>query len=37
MSTLLLEIGTEEIPASYIQPALNFMEKAAQTKLQELG
>jgi glycyl-tRNA synthetase beta chain len=34
---LLFEIGTEEIPASYIQPALAFLEQAAQSKLRELG
>lgn len=37
MSQLLFEIGTEEIPAGYIQPALTFMQKAAQTKFKELG
>ncbi|WP_446009165.1 glycine--tRNA ligase subunit beta [Candidatus Electrothrix sp.] len=37
MTQLLFEIGTEEIPASYIQPALSFMEKASQAKLLELG
>ncbi|WP_339133695.1 MAG: glycine--tRNA ligase subunit beta [Candidatus Electrothrix sp. GW3-4] len=37
MTQLLFEIGTEEIPASYIQPALAFMEQAAQTQLKELG
>jgi len=34
---LLFEIGTEEIPAGYIKPALTFMEQAARTKLEELG
>lgn len=37
MTQLLFEIGTEEIPASYIQPALAFMEQAVQAKLKELG
>ncbi|MCW5211400.1 glycine--tRNA ligase subunit beta [Desulfobulbus sp. TB] len=37
MTQLLFEIGTEEIPASYIQPALTFMEKTAQAQLKELG
>lgn len=33
---LLFEIGTEEIPASYIRPALAFLEQAAQNKFKEL-
>jgi glycyl-tRNA synthetase beta chain len=37
MTQLLFEIGTEEIPAGYIQPALSFMERASQTKFKELG
>ncbi|XOF34854.1 MAG: glycine--tRNA ligase subunit beta [Candidatus Electrothrix sp. YB6] len=37
MTQLLFEIGTEEIPAGYIQPALAFMEQTCQTKLSELG
>ncbi|MCI5210752.1 MAG: glycine--tRNA ligase subunit beta, partial [Candidatus Electrothrix sp. ATG2] len=37
MTQLLFEIGTEEIPASYIQPALTFMEQASQEKLKDLG
>ncbi len=37
MSQLLFEIGTEEIPASYIQPALSFLEQAVQDKFRELG
>ncbi|RWX47160.1 Glycyl-tRNA synthetase beta subunit [Candidatus Electrothrix aarhusensis] len=37
MTQLLFEIGTEEIPASYIQPALAFMEQASQAQLKELG
>jgi len=37
MSQLLFEIGTEEIPAGYINPALSFMEQAAQAKFKELG
>lgn len=37
MAQLLFEIGTEEIPAGYIKPALTFMEKAAQTMFDELG
>ncbi|WP_417911238.1 glycine--tRNA ligase subunit beta [Candidatus Electronema sp. PJ] len=34
---LLFEIGTEEIPASYIRPALAFLEQTAQDKFKELG
>ncbi len=34
---LLFEIGMEEIPASYIQPALAFLEQAVENKLRELG
>ena len=34
---LLFEIGTEEIPASYIRPALTFLEQAVEDKLRELG
>ena len=37
MSQLLFEIGTEEIPASYIRPALTFLEQAVQDKFRELG
>ncbi|CAK8718515.1 Glycine--tRNA ligase beta subunit [Candidatus Electronema halotolerans] len=37
MSQLLFEIGTEEIPASYIRPALAFLEQAVQEKFRELG
>jgi glycyl-tRNA synthetase beta chain len=37
MAQLLFEIGTEEIPAGYIGPALSFMEKAAQAGFKELG
>ena len=37
MAQLLFEIGTEEIPAGYIQPALTFMEQAAQARFAELG
>jgi glycyl-tRNA synthetase beta chain len=33
----LLEIGTEEIPAGYIEPALHFMQSAMGRKLQELS
>lgn len=33
----LLEIGTEEIPASYIEPALNSLKEGMQKKLLELG
>ena len=36
MSELLFEIGTEEIPAGYIQPALRFMETAAAERFREL-
>jgi glycyl-tRNA synthetase beta chain len=35
MDTLLLEIGTEEIPAGYIQPALRAMAAALQEKLSD--
>ena len=34
---LLLEIGTEEIPAGYINPALSFMKKEMAKKLSELS
>jgi glycyl-tRNA synthetase beta chain len=34
---LLLEIGTEEIPAGYIDPALSFMKKEMTRKLSELS
>jgi glycyl-tRNA synthetase beta chain len=37
MTQLLFEIGTEEIPASYIRPALAFLEQTAQDKFKELG
>lgn len=37
MSELLFEIGTEEIPAGYIQPALDAMAAEAAKKLQALG
>ncbi len=39
MSNLLLEIGTEEIPAGYIEPALKQMEElfAAQVKKNRIG
>ncbi len=37
MSELLFEIGTEEIPAGYIQPALNFLTSQAEKKLKGLG
>ncbi|MCI5145434.1 MAG: glycine--tRNA ligase subunit beta, partial [Candidatus Electrothrix sp. AR3] len=37
MTQLLFEIGTEEIPAGYIKPALAFMEQAAQKKFNALG
>ena len=37
MSELLFEIGTEEIPAGYIQPALDSMAGNAARKLQDLG
>ena len=35
MQNLLFEIGTEELPAGYIRPALKQMESAITTKLQE--
>ncbi|MCI5221186.1 MAG: glycine--tRNA ligase subunit beta, partial [Candidatus Electrothrix sp. AR4] len=37
MTQLLFEIGTEEIPAGYIKPALSFMEQASQAKFKALG
>ncbi|MDY0389420.1 MAG: glycine--tRNA ligase subunit beta [Desulfobulbus oligotrophicus] len=37
MSELLFEIGTEEIPAGYIQPALDTLATAAADKLSDLG
>ena len=37
MAQLLFEIGTEEIPAGYIKPALVFMEQFARTRFKELG
>jgi len=37
MSDLLFEIGTEEIPAGYIQPALKFMEQSAAKQFRDLG
>lgn len=37
MSELLFEIGTEEIPAGYIQPALQFLAESAGAHLRELG
>ena len=35
METLLLEIGTEEIPAGYIEPALRSLAAALHEKLAE--
>ncbi|HER63659.1 MAG TPA: glycine--tRNA ligase subunit beta, partial [Desulfobacteraceae bacterium] len=37
MSELLFEIGTEEIPAGYIEPALTFLGRAAEKHLAELN
>ncbi len=37
MSELLFEIGTEEIPAGYIKPALQYFELAAKKHFAELG
>ena len=37
MNELLFEIGTEEIPAGYIMPALQYLEKAAADKFRELN
>ena len=37
MSELLFEIGTEEIPAGYIEPALQFMGKAVKEHLDQLN
>lgn len=36
MADLLLEVGTEEIPASYIDPALKSLSQSAQTSLKNL-
>ncbi len=36
MSELLFEIGTEEIPAGYIRPALRFLAAASAARFQEL-
>ncbi|MGD2185897.1 MAG: glycine--tRNA ligase subunit beta, partial [Desulfobacterales bacterium] len=35
MDTLLLEIGTEEIPAGYINPALRALTATLQKKMTE--
>ena len=35
METLLLEIGTEEIPAGYIKPALDALASTLQKKMSE--
>ncbi len=37
MNALLFEIGTEEIPAGYIEPALGFLASSAEKQLTELG
>ncbi len=37
MSELLFEIGTEEIPAGYIQPALQFLEQAVRKQFAALS
>ncbi|HHO47510.1 MAG TPA: glycine--tRNA ligase subunit beta [Desulfobacteraceae bacterium] len=37
MSELLFEIGTEEIPAGYIQPALQFIREHSGNRFRELG
>ncbi|PIE58298.1 MAG: glycine--tRNA ligase subunit beta [Desulfobulbus propionicus] len=37
MSELLFEIGTEEIPAGYIQPALQALGRGMERKLRSLG
>ena len=37
MSELLFEIGIEEIPAGYIQPALQFLEQAVCKQFEALG
>lgn len=37
MKELLFEIGTEEIPAGYINPALEFMAASVKRQLQDLG
>ncbi len=37
MTQLLFEIGTEEIPAGYLQPALAFLEQAVSKKFKGLG
>ena len=36
MGNLLFEIGTEEIPAGYIEPALEQLKKSFSTKLKQL-
>ncbi|HFQ90802.1 MAG TPA: glycine--tRNA ligase subunit beta [Desulfobulbus sp.] len=36
MSELIFEIGTEEIPAGYIRPALRFLETASAARFKEL-
>ncbi len=36
MATLLLEIGTEELPAGYIDPALTWLGEAVRLRLDEL-
>ncbi len=37
MNELLFEIGTEEIPAGYIAPALGFLRQAAKKKIDKLS
>ncbi|HEB70794.1 MAG TPA: glycine--tRNA ligase subunit beta [Desulfobulbus sp.] len=37
MNALLFEIGTEEIPAGYIKPALGFLAGCAEKRFTELG
>ena len=34
---LLFEIGTEEIPAGYIMPAIDSMKQLLETRLKDLG
>ena len=36
MKSLLLEIGTEEIPAGYIEPALEFLSSALLQKMTDV-
>ena len=37
MPDLLIELGTEELPARFIDPALRALERAVQTDLKKAG